>query len=45
MNKKWTKETVFEEAKKYSSKSEFKKNAQVLLRLLMKRDGLLKWNG
>ena len=25
MNKKWTKETVFEEAKKYSSKSEFKK--------------------
>ena len=26
MEKKWTKETVFEESKKYSSKSEFKKN-------------------
>lgn len=26
MNKKWSKETVFEESKKYSSRSEFKKN-------------------
>lgn len=26
MNKKWSKETVFEESKKYSSKAEFKKN-------------------
>ena len=26
MNKKWSKETVFEESKKYSSKTEFKKN-------------------
>lgn len=25
MQKKWTKETVFEESKKYSSRSEFKK--------------------
>ncbi len=26
MQKKWTRETVFEESKKYSSRSEFKKN-------------------
>lgn len=39
MNKKWSKETVFEESKKYSSRSEFKKNVAVRLRLLMKMGG------
>lgn len=33
MQKKWTKETVFEESKKYSSRSEFKKNKSGAFRI------------
>lgn len=33
MKKKWTKETVFEESRKYTSKSEFKKNCSGAFRV------------
>lgn len=33
MQKKWTKETVFEESKKYSSRSEFKKKKSGAFRI------------
>lgn len=41
MNKKWTKETVFEEAKKYSSKSEFKKKCSGAFKVAYEKGWLI----